>query len=112
MTITPGTVTIRAGSIEYRYWPLSVVDADDVAVDITGDAVQLAFRAREDTSALDWQAAEWDPDAATTTIRALMGTGDFVVTAGVYGVYATVEDNPEVPIFGPERMGYLYVLPT
>jgi hypothetical protein len=110
MSTTPGTVTIRAGSVEYRYWPLSAVDADDVAIDLTADAVQLAFRTLRDTSALDWQTAEWDPDATATTVRALIGAGDFILSAELYGVYVTVADNPEVPIFGPERMGYLAVL--
>lgn len=103
------TVEILAGSIEYCRWPLTAVDANGAAIDLTSDDVQLAFRAVRDTSELAWHDAEWDPDAATSTVRALIGAGDFVLAAGVYGTYATVATNPEVPIFGPDQLGYLWV---
>lgn len=103
------TTTILAGSVEYRSWPVTVVDAAGAAVDPTGDPVQVAFRAVRDPSALTWQAAEWDPDAATPTIRVLLGATPFVLAAGVYRTYLKVTDNPEAPILD---LGTVYVAPA
>ena len=103
------TVTIVEGAIEYLDFPVTAVDADGVVVDMTGDVVQIAFQPVRATSALDWQSAVWDPDAATATVRVLFGTGVFALAAGVYDVGLKITDNPEIPILSA---GTLYVAPA
>jgi hypothetical protein len=100
------TVEILADSIEYLSYPITATDADGVAVDPTGDAVSIAFRAVRDTAALDWQTAAWDADADTPTVRILFGTGVFALAAGVFDVYLRITDSTETPILSA---GTLYV---
>lgn len=96
-------LTISALSLEYVRVAVSA-EEDGVAVDPTGDTVQMAFPAQGVAPvAGDWKAATWETDATTEPdtryARCLVGPGGTVtLAAGFYDVYVKVTDAPEVPI--------------
>lgn len=95
-------LTIAADSIEYVRVPVSIRE-NGVWLNPTADTVELAFPV-EGTAPVsgDWHAATWETDTTTTPdsyfARALLGTGNFVLTAGIRDVWVRVTDNPELPV--------------
>lgn len=94
-------LTYSSLSLEYVRVPVSAVAAG-VAVNPTGDTVQLAFiTPLTNPTSGDWKAGSWDTEAATGTYFAqcLIGpSGTITLAAGTYAVWVKVTDNPEIPV--------------
>jgi hypothetical protein len=84
---------------EYIKVPVTAL-ADGVAVNVSGDAVFMAFPLhRVDPISGDWQAAAWEDDAGQLYIICLVGPEhSFSLPVGRYDIWVKVNDNPEVPV--------------
>lgn len=104
-------LAISAQSTEYVRVQIQATNAG-AAVDPTSDGVLMAFVTEGTTPASgDFKTASWEIDTTTTPTsdyaRALVGAGGVItLAAGVYDVWITVSDNPEVPVkkAGPVRV--------
>ncbi len=90
-------------SLKYVRVPVRVTK-NGVAVDPTGDVVQMAFMAQGagDPAGGDWKTASWETDPTTTPptyyARCLVGPGGTATLAkGTYLVWVKITDVPEVP---------------
>lgn len=104
------TLQVYEGSVQYAAWPVVVTDATGAVVNPTTDTVEIACQPVRATTALDWHAATWVTDTATTpdsySARVLLGQTPFLLAAGVYTAWIRITDNPETPILSA---GTLYV---
>ena len=92
--------SISAASLEYVKAKVRVVK-NGALYDPTSDLVTMAFTATEDLPAKDvvWSEASWETVDGEHYARCLVGPdGDAELIAGVYYVWVTVVDDPEVPV--------------
>lgn len=69
---------------------------DGAPADIVESTVQVGLELETVASnAVSWQAASWDPDTATPTVRWLYGGNK---AAGTYVFWSKVTDSPESPV--------------
>ena len=96
-------------SLEYVKVPVAAT-VNGVVIDPTTDTVRMAFMplGTKPTPA-DFKAADWETLASAIQItptlstryvaRCLVGTGGAIaLSAGTFGVWLKVTDNPEIPI--------------
>lgn len=94
-------IEISSLSLQYVKVPVAATLAG-VAVNPTGDTVQMAFP----TPAVppsNWYAATWETDATASVpvylARTTVGPGGTAVLApGMYEIWVKVTDNPEIPV--------------
>lgn len=104
---------LEAISTEYVHVPISATSAG-VDIDPTGDQVKMAFVTQGITPApADFKTGSWVQDVSTVPTthyaRTLVGPGPggvITLAPGLYDVYVSVTDNPELPIkkAGPMRV--------
>ncbi len=98
-------IPCRVSSLATVYIKSDITDkVSGLSVDITGDAVQIAFTTPgTDPVTNDWNAAIWQTDSTTTpptyTACCLVGpTGVVTLAKGRYEMWVKVTDSPEVPV--------------
>lgn len=96
-------------STEYVKVPVSVL-VNGQYVDISSDAVQMAFPVRGvDPITGDWKTAIWESvDSTTYAACCLVGPvgGTIQLAKGAYDVWVKVTDSPEVPA---KKAGFLRI---
>lgn len=102
---------MRISSLSKEYVGIVVdAEASGLAVDPTGDVVEMAFPLTGvDPVSGDWKAAAWDTDASTTPptyiAQCLVGPGGTIALAkGTYDIWVKVTDSPEIPALQAEHL--------
>lgn len=94
------TLSMSALSTQYVQVPVTAFAAG-VAVNPTGDTVQLAFTTIGATPTTgDWHTGSWDiaPGNNTYLAQVLVGPAGVAIAKGTYQVWVKVTDNPEIPV--------------
>lgn len=99
---------LTISSLTREYVRVSVAARENgVAVNPTGDTVQLAFvTPGTEPGSSDWRAAVWEVDATTSPAtyyaRCLVsgtgGGGTAELAEGTYAVWLKLTDTPEIPV--------------
>lgn len=93
-------LVISSLSKEYVRVPVFATEAG-VAVDPTGDTVEMAFKSDgSEPGGGDWVAASWESDTGPNPdrhyARIIIGPGGTVLSDDLYEVWVKVTDTPEI----------------